>query len=116
MTKKAEVQSQKRAEKAAKEAAAREADLRSYSHILKVGPTVLEVWRNKLCTVVPDLIGPRSIIVVVKHKVHYTPAYPPEAYVCQWWALSAVQEENMVSSKDVGQKYSSFAAYEEDFM
>ena len=35
--KKAEVQSQKRAEKAAKEAAAREADLRSYSHILKVG-------------------------------------------------------------------------------
>ena len=31
------MQSQKRAEKAAKEAAAREADLRSYSHILKVG-------------------------------------------------------------------------------
>ena len=45
--KKAEVQSQKRAEKAAKEAAAREADMRSYSHILKVGAVVLGHCRNE---------------------------------------------------------------------
>lgn len=33
--KKAEIQAQKRAEKAAKEAATREADLRSYKHIMQ---------------------------------------------------------------------------------
>lgn len=57
--KKAEVQSQKRAEKAAKEAAAREADLRSYSHILKVRPiTSNRLPGNLHRLVVPHTLSP----------------------------------------------------------
>ncbi|BDA46354.1 Coiled-coil domain-containing protein 25 [Coccomyxa sp. Obi] len=60
LVRKAEIQAQKRSEKAAKEAAARELDMRSYKHVMT--------------------------------------------------------EENMMSTKEVSQKYSSFQDYEEDFM
>jgi hypothetical protein len=42
--KKAEIQAQKRAEKAAKEAAAREADLKSYKHIMQVISEHASFW------------------------------------------------------------------------
>ncbi|KAK9906336.1 hypothetical protein WJX75_000191 [Coccomyxa subellipsoidea] len=60
LQRKTEIQAQKRSEKAAKEAAVRDSDMRSYKHIMK--------------------------------------------------------EENMMTSKEVSQKYSSFQDYEEDFM
>ncbi len=35
---------------------------------------------------------------------------------CDGCPVTAMQEENMVSSKDVSQKYKSSTEYEEDFM
>ena len=107
LARKAEVQAQRRAEKAAKEAAAREADMRSYKHIMQAcaHPSPLGIHCRMFCR--------RSM-----------PACSSEVSLagCQGTMQAPslggcyVQDENMVSSKEVAQKYQSFADYEEDFM
>ncbi len=91
--KKAETQAQKKAEKAAKEAAEREKDLRSYKHIMQVRAAHG-----------PDLFMLKEACDDSEKQGEH------QSDTC------FLQEDAMVSSKEVAEKYKSFQDYEDDFM
>ena len=100
--KKAEVQGQKKAEKAAREAAEREKDLRSYKHIMQVPLCAFATCATSLFRrICPEQLSLQAVWNEGKLS--------PEAYGC-------MQEDAMVSSKEVAEKYNSFKDYEDDFM
>jgi hypothetical protein len=111
LQRKTEIQAQKRSEKAAKEAAVRDSDMRSYKHIMKVSCSLF-------C---PDSESLGCPCRNCEHSLSYiySTLIVCLAYLTVYSILKIhdhVQEENMMTSKEVSQKYSSFQDYEEDFM
>ena len=100
--KKSEVQGQKKAEKAAREAAEREKDLRSYRHIMQVP---LCAFTTRATSLLKGICPEQLPLPAMWNEGELS----PEAYGC-------MQEDAMVSSKEVAEKYKSFKDYEDDFM